>query len=140
MKSLFGELEPIRPEYRDRDARLAVMDTQGMEACWLLLVDLPEPVGPVNSTRPCCNAASLRTDSGRPISSKVGMRSGMRRGAIAGVERWWKAFPRTRATPPPAEREVDVEVVLERQSWRRSHRSEKTVDFGSAQFHLFHIG
>ncbi|MGH3400225.1 MAG: amidohydrolase family protein, partial [Streptosporangiaceae bacterium] len=27
---LFGELEPIRPEYRDRDARLAVMDRQGM--------------------------------------------------------------------------------------------------------------
>lgn len=35
VKSLFGELEPIRPAYRDRDARLAVMDTQGMEACWL---------------------------------------------------------------------------------------------------------
>lgn len=32
---LFGELEPIRPEYRDRDARLAVMDNQGMEKCWL---------------------------------------------------------------------------------------------------------
>ena len=30
---LFGELEPIRPEYRDRDARLAVMDQQGMEGC-----------------------------------------------------------------------------------------------------------
>jgi predicted TIM-barrel fold metal-dependent hydrolase len=27
---LFGELEPIRAEYRDRDARLAVMDEQGM--------------------------------------------------------------------------------------------------------------
>ncbi len=27
---LFGELEPIRPEYRDRDARLALMDRQGM--------------------------------------------------------------------------------------------------------------
>ncbi len=27
---LFGELEPIRPEYRDREARLAVMDQQGM--------------------------------------------------------------------------------------------------------------
>lgn len=35
LKSLFGELEPIRPEYRDRDARLAVMDAQGVEACWL---------------------------------------------------------------------------------------------------------
>jgi predicted TIM-barrel fold metal-dependent hydrolase len=28
----FGELEPIRPEYRDRDARLAVMDDQGVAA------------------------------------------------------------------------------------------------------------
>jgi predicted TIM-barrel fold metal-dependent hydrolase len=34
--SLFGELEPIRPEYRDRDARLALMDAQGMEGCILL--------------------------------------------------------------------------------------------------------
>jgi predicted TIM-barrel fold metal-dependent hydrolase len=35
VKSLFGELEPIRPEYRERDARLAVMDGQGMDGCWL---------------------------------------------------------------------------------------------------------
>lgn len=33
---LFGELEPIRKEYRDRDARLAVMDQQGMEAAIVL--------------------------------------------------------------------------------------------------------
>jgi predicted TIM-barrel fold metal-dependent hydrolase len=33
---LFGELEPIRPEYRNRDARLAVMDGQGMEAAIFL--------------------------------------------------------------------------------------------------------
>jgi predicted TIM-barrel fold metal-dependent hydrolase len=33
---LFGELEPIRPEYRDRDARLALMDTQGMAAAIFL--------------------------------------------------------------------------------------------------------
>jgi predicted TIM-barrel fold metal-dependent hydrolase len=32
---LFGDLEPIRPEYRDHDARLAVMDRQGVESCWL---------------------------------------------------------------------------------------------------------
>ena len=30
VSKLFGELEPIRPEYRDRDARLALMDRQGM--------------------------------------------------------------------------------------------------------------
>src|ERR1700749_2553418 len=33
---LFGELEPIRPEYRDRDARLALMDRQGMEGAIFL--------------------------------------------------------------------------------------------------------
>ena len=32
---LFGELEPVRPEYRDRDARLAVMDDQGIDGCFL---------------------------------------------------------------------------------------------------------
>ena len=31
VKQLFGQLEPIRPEYRDRDARIALMDQQGME-------------------------------------------------------------------------------------------------------------
>jgi predicted TIM-barrel fold metal-dependent hydrolase len=31
----FGELEPIRPEYRDRDARLAVMDQQQVAATLL---------------------------------------------------------------------------------------------------------
>ena len=34
--ALFGELEPIRPEYRDPDARLALMDRQGMDGCILL--------------------------------------------------------------------------------------------------------
>ena len=36
VKQLFGQLEPIRPEYRDRDARIALMDRQGMEGCILL--------------------------------------------------------------------------------------------------------
>jgi hypothetical protein len=35
IRGAFGELEPIRPEYRDRDARIALMDEQGMEACFL---------------------------------------------------------------------------------------------------------
>ncbi len=35
MAALFGELEPIRPEYRDRDARLDVMDAQGIDGCFL---------------------------------------------------------------------------------------------------------
>ena len=35
IRDAFGDLEPIRPEYRDRDARLAVMDAQGLEAAFL---------------------------------------------------------------------------------------------------------
>jgi predicted TIM-barrel fold metal-dependent hydrolase len=35
MHELMGKPEPIRPEYRDRDARLAVMDAQGLAKVWL---------------------------------------------------------------------------------------------------------
>jgi len=35
IRALFGDLEPIRPEYRDRDARLRVMDAQGIDGCFL---------------------------------------------------------------------------------------------------------
>ncbi len=35
IRGAFGELEPIRAEYRDRDARLAVLDEQGITGCFL---------------------------------------------------------------------------------------------------------
>ena len=35
IRAAFGELEPIRPEYRNRDARLKTMDAQGIEGCFL---------------------------------------------------------------------------------------------------------
>lgn len=35
IRELFGELEPIRPEYRDRDARVKLLDRQGLEGCYL---------------------------------------------------------------------------------------------------------
>lgn len=35
LREAFGELEPIRPEYRDRDQRLKVMDEQGVGATLL---------------------------------------------------------------------------------------------------------
>ena len=35
IRAAFGELEPIRPAYRDREARLALMDEQGIEGCLL---------------------------------------------------------------------------------------------------------
>jgi predicted TIM-barrel fold metal-dependent hydrolase len=46
--ALFGDLEPIRPEYRDRDARLAVMDDQGIDGCFMfptLGVGMEEALG-----------------------------------------------------------------------------------------------
>ncbi|HEY8153730.1 MAG TPA: amidohydrolase family protein [Myxococcota bacterium] len=35
IRAAFGELEPIRPAYRDRQARLDLMDQQGIEGCLL---------------------------------------------------------------------------------------------------------
>ena len=35
IRGAFGDLEPIRAEYRDRDARLAVLDEQGIAGCFL---------------------------------------------------------------------------------------------------------
>ncbi len=35
VRTLFGELDPIDPAYRDRDARIALLDRQGIEACFL---------------------------------------------------------------------------------------------------------
>jgi hypothetical protein len=35
IRAAFGELEPIRPAYRDRAARLALMDQQGLQGCLL---------------------------------------------------------------------------------------------------------
>src|SRR5690606_28070090 len=33
--ALLRDSEPIRPAYRDRDARLAAMDEQGLASCWM---------------------------------------------------------------------------------------------------------
>jgi hypothetical protein len=35
IRTAFGQLEPIRPAYRDREARLKLMDEQGVEGCLL---------------------------------------------------------------------------------------------------------
>ena len=35
IREIFGELEPINPAYRQRDARLALMDSQNLGACFL---------------------------------------------------------------------------------------------------------
>ena len=53
MIELFGELEPIRPEYRDRDARLQVMDGQDLEGALLF------PTMGVGIEQPLRNDADL---------------------------------------------------------------------------------
>ncbi|MEJ7585358.1 MAG: amidohydrolase family protein [Acidimicrobiales bacterium] len=35
IRGAFGELEPIRPEYREPEARLVVLDRQGIDGCFL---------------------------------------------------------------------------------------------------------
>ena len=35
IREAFGALEPIHPGYRDRNARLAMLDAQGIEACFM---------------------------------------------------------------------------------------------------------
>jgi predicted TIM-barrel fold metal-dependent hydrolase len=35
IREIFGDLEPIHPAYRDREARLALMDTQGIEGTFM---------------------------------------------------------------------------------------------------------
>jgi predicted TIM-barrel fold metal-dependent hydrolase len=35
IRDVFGELEPINPAYRNRDARIALMDTQGIEGMFM---------------------------------------------------------------------------------------------------------
>ena len=35
MRDIFGDLEPINPAYRKRDARLKLMDTQNLEATFM---------------------------------------------------------------------------------------------------------
>jgi predicted TIM-barrel fold metal-dependent hydrolase len=35
IRTLFGDLEPIHPEYRDREERIRVMDAQDLQATWM---------------------------------------------------------------------------------------------------------
>ena len=35
IRDIFGDLDPINPAYRNRDARLALMDTQDLDACFM---------------------------------------------------------------------------------------------------------
>ena len=63
------------------------------------VVDLPEPVGPVTSTKPRGLAHSSRSTCGTPSESRPGMSCGTRRKAALTEPRWKKQLTRKRATP-----------------------------------------
>ena len=62
-------------------------------------VDLPEPVGPVTSTRPRGFLVKSWTTGGRPRSSIGTIWAGIRRKAAPIAERWKYALTRKRAWP-----------------------------------------
>jgi hypothetical protein len=61
------------------------------------VVDLPEPVGPVTSTRPRGFSAIFAIEAGRPRSVKVRMLNGICRMTIETQPRCLKQLPRNRA-------------------------------------------
>jgi len=66
-------------------------------AAWV--VDLPQPAGPVTSTRPRGRSAKYLHTGGRLSSSMVEMRSGIERKTEPTLPRWTKALTRKRPTP-----------------------------------------
>ena len=63
------------------------------------VVDLPDPVGPVTSTRPFLMSATSRSTGGRLKSLHCGGRAGMTRMTMAWVPRCMKMLTRKRASP-----------------------------------------
>ncbi len=63
------------------------------------VVDLPEPVGPVTSTRPRGTSEIRRNTSPIPRSSIVSTLDGMVRNTAPAPLFWLKALTRKRATP-----------------------------------------
>ncbi len=62
-------------------------------------VDLPEPVGPVTSTKPRGLVVNSRSTCGSASESRVGISCGTRRKAALIAPRWKKTLTRKRATP-----------------------------------------
>ena len=63
------------------------------------VVDLPEPVGPVTSTRPRGRSAKARTTAGMCNDSKAGISNGIVRRTAPIAPRWRKTFIRNRLFP-----------------------------------------
>src|SRR5207245_4616912 len=63
------------------------------------VVDLPEPVVPVTSTKPRCSSQILLITGGRFSSSEVRIFVGMTRRTMPTFPRCWKTFTRKRPRP-----------------------------------------
>ena len=63
------------------------------------MVDLPDPVGPVTSTKPRGLRVKSVSGAGSPSSSRVLITLGIRRKAALIDPRWKKTLTRKRATP-----------------------------------------
>ena len=77
------------------------------------VVVLPEPVGPVTSTRPRCSSARRRTIGGSPSSSIDGMPGSTRRSTSPTEPRWRNTLTRNRPRPASGVGEVGLVVVEE---------------------------
>ena len=62
-------------------------------------MDLPEPVGPVTSTKPRGLRVKSSSTGGRPSDSNGGISCGIRRNAAPIAARWKYALTRKRALP-----------------------------------------
>ena len=85
------------------------------------VVVLPDPGGPVTSTRPRSSSAKRSTCGGRPSSSRSGISGGTRRTTMASEPRWrWMA---TRKRPRPATLNPELaSPVVASSSWRAASR------------------
>ncbi len=74
---------------------------------------MPEPVGPVTSTRPFFSIANFFSTGGSPSSSPVSTLLGMSRKTAEMPFFWLKKFARKRAKPGILVAEIDVAGFLE---------------------------
>ncbi len=85
---------------------MVTMCTSRLRLMWSIMaarvVVLPEPVGPVTSTRPRCSLDSRPTTSGRPSWSKLAADVRTRRKIMATEPRWRNTFTRNRPHPGTA--------------------------------------
>ena len=81
------------------------------------VVDLPEPVGPVTSTRPRGFSHRVSTIGGSPSSLKPRISYGMRRKAAATAPRWMKTLARKRASPLMPKEKSSSRVSSSRCFW-----------------------